>query len=223
MENHARYGENIYALADETVLVNLFIASTLGWKKGGVTITQETRFPDADTTRLTVRCKSADGVALAFRHPGWCQKPVVRINGKRVKAMTNPKDRYCWLETKARDGDVVEIQLPMKLALVPLPNDSRYAALMYGPIVLAARLGTHGLTTGSQLIVNERQSGEMLDEKVEIPRWTKPVARLLSKTKRTPDDELTFVTAGFEGGKDLQMIPWFRLTNERHNLYWHQS
>jgi uncharacterized protein len=220
IENHARYGENIYARDDETLFVNLFIASTLDWKERGVALTQETRFPDSDTTRLTVRCQDAKGVALAFRHPDWCQKPVARINGKRVKTTTDPVGRYCRLERRVRDGDVVEIQLPMKLALVPLPNDPAYAALVYGPIVLGARLGTQGLAPGSQLIVNERQSGEMLDEKIDIPRWTKPLNELPKGTKRTSKDELRFTAQGFDGGKSVELIPWFRLTNERYNLYW---
>ena len=37
IENHARYGETIYARDDDTLFVNLFIASTLDWRERGLT------------------------------------------------------------------------------------------------------------------------------------------------------------------------------------------
>ena len=55
IENHARYGESIYAQDDDALYVNLFIASTLEWRERGITVTQPTRFPDADTTRIDIR------------------------------------------------------------------------------------------------------------------------------------------------------------------------
>jgi DUF1680 family protein len=122
-----------------------------------------------------------------------------------------------------KSGDVVEVRLPMSLRMELLPNAPDHAALMYGPIVLAGRLGTQGLTPDSQLIINERQSGEMLNDKIDIPRWNRPLGELLTQTKRTSDDELRFTTSGFEGGKSVEVIPWFRLTHERYNLYWHTS
>ena len=47
-ENHAKYGEGIYYHNDNGVYVNLFIPSKLTWKEKGVTIIQETRYPEED-------------------------------------------------------------------------------------------------------------------------------------------------------------------------------
>ena len=46
LENHTKYGEFIYAHQQDTLYVNLFIPSQLNWKEQGVTLTQETLFPD---------------------------------------------------------------------------------------------------------------------------------------------------------------------------------
>jgi DUF1680 family protein len=124
-----------------------------------------------------------------------------------------------------RAGDVVELRLPMALALEPLPNapansSKEWAAIMYGPIVLAGRLGTQGLTSGAQLIVNERESGNMLNEPVDVPRWSRWLAELLTHTSRTDAETLRFTTRGFDGGKEVELIPWFRMAHERYNLYW---
>jgi hypothetical protein len=89
--------------------------------------------------------------------------------------------------------------------------------------VLAGRLGTEGLTPGSQLIINERESGNMLQAHVKVPKWTKPLAELVANTKRTSQDRLEFRTAGFDGGASVELVPWFRLTHERYNLYWRRE
>ncbi len=71
------------------------------------------------------------------------------------------------LEREFRPGDVIEVRIPMTLAAGGLPGSQEYAALRFGPIVLAGRLGTKGLAAGSQLIVNERESGQMLNEPID--------------------------------------------------------
>ena len=54
MENHGKYGEFIYSHNDESLFVNLFVASELNWKDKGVTITQNTDFPNEETSKLTI-------------------------------------------------------------------------------------------------------------------------------------------------------------------------
>jgi DUF1680 family protein len=219
MENHARYGENIYARNADSLFVNLFIPSTLDWRERGITLTQQTRFPDSDHTRLVFRCKEPQSLRIALRHPSWCEAMSIRVNGRRA-ATSRLAGGYYYLERRVRDGDTIELRTPMRLKLEPLPHAPDFAALVFGPIVLAARLGTTGLTQGSQLIINERESGNMLDEKIDLPRWSRPLAELIANTKRTSADELRFSTTGFDGGRSVELIPWFRLTHERYNLYW---
>ena len=94
---------------------------------------------------------------------------------------------------------------------------------MYGPITLAGKLGTAGLTQGAQLIVNERESGQMLNESVPVPVWSKPLAELPANLHRIDADSLTFAATGFDGGSRVEFAPWFRLAHERYNLYWRRG
>jgi hypothetical protein len=94
---------------------------------------------------------------------------------------------------------------------------------MFGPIVLAARLGTQGVPAGSQLIVNERESGQMLNEQVAIPAWSHPLGELTSALERQAEPELKFTSRHFDGGGSVEFVPWFRIARERYNLYWHRS
>jgi DUF1680 family protein len=222
MENHARYGESIYSNDFGTLYVNLFLASTLDWRTQGLKVTQTTRFPDEETSSLTFEGNRAASCALALRQPAWCPVMTITVNGRRKQLARQP-GTYFTLRGRVKPGDVVDVRLPMSLALEPLPNAPDYAALRHGPIVLAGRMGTRGLTPGSQLIINERESGNMLNEPVEIPKWERPLAELLANTKRTNPARLEFTTAGFAGGKTVELMPWFRMSHERYNLYWHRE
>jgi uncharacterized protein len=219
LENHARYGESIYAHDGNTLYLNLFISSTLDWHERGLRVVQQTRFPDEDSARFTFHSEQPLDLALAIRQPSWCPAMTLTVNGKAKRVSRRP-DEYIELKLRVRPGDTLEVRVPMSLHLEPLPNAPNYAALMYGPIVLAGRLGTAGLAPGSQLIINERESGKMLNEVMPIPRWNRPLAELVANTTRTDASSLAFTTRGFDGGASVELIPWFRLAHERYNLYW---
>ena len=72
MENHGKYGELIYTHTENELYVNLFIASELDWAERGVRIIQETKFPDEESVRLTIRTEKPMKFKLLIRHPHWC-------------------------------------------------------------------------------------------------------------------------------------------------------
>ncbi len=223
IENHARYGESIYSQSHDALYVNLFMASALQWRQRGITVTQETNFPDSDTVTLRFDGKKQQNLKLRIRHPEWCAEMTTAWNGKSVATSKLPGSYFELPGGRIRPGDTLRITLPMKLRAEPLPNSPDHVALMYGPIVLAGRMGTEGLTPGSQLIINERESGNMLQADVKIPRWTKPLDQLAANTSRINQETLEFRATGFEDGASVDLLPWFRLTHERYNLYWERA
>ena len=69
----------------DALYVNLFVASELNWKAKGVTIRQETDFPYAETSKITI-AEGKGQFALNVRYPGWV-KPgqfSVKVNGQPV-------------------------------------------------------------------------------------------------------------------------------------------
>jgi DUF1680 family protein len=223
IENHARYGESIYAFDDNALYVNLFMASTLQWRERGITVTQETRFPDDDVIKLRFECARPQSLRLRIRHPAWCAEMRITRAGRIVTTSRKPGSYFEIPGTRIRDGSTFEVRVPMTLRAEKLPNAPDYAALVYGPIVLAGRFGTEGLAPGAQLIVNERESGNMLQADVKIPRWTRSFEELVNRTKRTSDKTLEFLLTGFEGDASVELLPWFRMTHERYNLYWRRE
>jgi hypothetical protein len=70
----------------------------------------------------------------------------VKVNGQNQQATANSFS-YLDLDRTWANGDVVEITLPMSLHIAPASDDKQVQAAMYGPLVLATRMGFDGLTT----------------------------------------------------------------------------
>ena len=102
----------------------------------------------------------------------------------------------------------------------PLPGAPDVVAFAYGPVVLAGRLGTEGVTPAAQIIKNERESGSMLNAPVEVPTLVGDVADLARRVRPVPNEALTFETAGLGRPHDVRLAPYFRLAHERYTLYW---
>lgn len=223
MENHAKYGEMIYASRDRELIVNMFIPSVLEWEEYGMTFTQETSFPEKESTRIVVGTEKPGKMKISFRCPEWMDKTrvAVSVNGKSVEAELN--DGYYTVERKWKDGDAVEISLPMTLRAVQLPDKSNYYSFMYGPVVLASDLG------------KERLDGQFADDSrgghiasgPQLPLQNMPVivgekSNILSYLKRTSPDRLEFTLSGvypsrYEG---MTLKPFYKTHECRYMIYW---
>ena len=152
MEDHARYGELIYAHKNDDLYVNLFIPSELRWAAKGLTLRQETRFPDEDRTTLTFRLDHPARLTLKLRWPGWIApgRMGVRVNGTPApEAASAGPGSFVALSRTWQTGDTVAIDLPKVVTAEFLPQSQAqgrpYVAFLAGPVVLAAPLGSSGL------------------------------------------------------------------------------
>jgi hypothetical protein len=220
MENHAGYGDAIYFHGAGGLYVNQFIASELTWRDTGLTLRQTTRFPDENLIRLEFDGAAPVPFTLRLRKPSWASKPAVSINGQRVAASAGP-DGFIGLDREWRPGDSVELRLPMAVNGVELPGEPERIALVYGPIVLAGRLGRAGLFPGADILRNERTSGQILNVPVDVPQLAGSSASIADDVRRVDDgSSLRFETNGIGSPRDVELVPYFRLHHERYNLYW---
>ena len=146
MENHGKYNQFIYYThTNDTLFLNLFIASELNWKDKGVKIKQETNFPFEEQTKLTITEGSSEFKLMA-RYPAWVSKGALKItvNGNGVSYPALPSS-YVGIDRKWKKGDVVQIMLPMRNTIEHMPNVPEYIAFMHGPILLGAKTGTEDL------------------------------------------------------------------------------
>jgi DUF1680 family protein len=220
MENHAKYGDSIYFQGDDALYVNLFIASELTWRGKGLTIRQTTAFPEEDTSRLTITAERPVRTTLNIRYPSWTRGVAVTVNGDATEVSGRPGS-YIALSREWHSGDVVDVRLPMSLRTESLPGAPDRVAFLYGPLVLAGRLGKAGLYPGADILRNERTSGMILDVPIEVPALAgKPETVLQHVQPAGSSGPLTFETVGIGRPRDVTLIPYHRLHHERYNLYW---
>jgi DUF1680 family protein len=219
MENHAKYGDSIYFHDGDALLVNLFIASELNWQNKRVRVRQTTAFPEYAGTRLSVSAARPTRFTLRLRHPAWCRQLSVRLNGRKLVDSAEP-GRYVEIERTWREGDVIDVDLPMHLHLQPLPGSPGIAALMFGPVVLAARMGRAGMRPGDDLIENERNYGEVLQLPMAMPSLALGEGGIESAVRRSKDAALSFRLRTTESAQDFELVPFHRIAHERYNLYW---
>jgi DUF1680 family protein len=139
VENHAKYGDSIYFHeGSRELFVNLFIPSELRWHDAGLTLRQETRFPEEGASRLTFTCAKPVRLALRVRHPAWTGPGFrVLVNGKAQPE--GAESAGCAVVERAwKTGDTVEVRLPMSLRTEGFRDNPRRLALLYGPLVLCA-------------------------------------------------------------------------------------
>lgn len=225
MENHAKYGEMIYAQAPNRLFVNLFIASQLDWKAQNATVLQETSFPDQPSTRLTTKLRQPKNFTISVRYPSWVAPGAlqVRVNGKRLKIAARPGS---WADVTRRwkNGDRLEVDLPMRLRTELLPHSTNYAAILYGPILLAGALGSEDLKPQDYFGGGTPPIPGQLAQK-SLPESTSPIlvgspGQILSGIVKTRGPKLRFATRGVARPGDVNLVPLYDLHFERYTIYW---
>ena len=226
MENHGKYGEFIYAhRGSDELFVNLFIASALDWPERRLTIRQETTFPDAPRTRLVVTTPAPQRFTLQVRHPAWvaAQGFRVRINGRAWPTASEPST-YLAIAREWRDGDAVEIDLPMRTTVERLPDGSAYVAFLHGPILLAAKTGDDRL---DGLVAGDGRMAHVAPGPY-LPLDTAPMliggpVDLAGRAQPIAGRPLTFRLAGGvepAAARGLELMPFFRVHDSRYMMYW---
>lgn len=216
-ENQAKYGEAIYYHDAKGVFVNLFIPSVLTWN--GFKLKQETTFPDAETTSLTIEATDGSVRSLYLRYPEWSGAVSVKINGKKT-SVKSAKGAYFTLSRTWKVGDRIDIVYPMKLWLSTANDNPDVAAIMYGPIVLAGEMGTEGFTD-LQPYSDPTKSNDYYTYNYQIPanfnnKLSLDRAHLGNSLQRVPGKGLMFRT---KDGK-LSLEPISRVHRERYVIYW---
>ena len=139
MENHGKYGEFIYFHGDDGLCVNLFINSELNWADKGLKVTQETRYPEEQATRLTFNCRKPVRLNVIVRHPYWVGGGFeIKVNDETVPD-GSVAGSYAIVNREWSDDDILEVKLPMALRTEAFADNPHRVALMYGPIVLCAQ------------------------------------------------------------------------------------
>jgi DUF1680 family protein len=224
MENHGKYNQFIYTHKNDSLFLNLFIASVLEWKERGVIIRQETRFPDVEETKLTVT-KGSSHFNLMIRYPSWVKDGDLKIlvNGKAVSFNSHPSS-YVSVNRLWKTGDEIKVLLPMHNSIEHLPNVPFYIAIMHGPILLGAKTGTEDM---KGLIADDSRWGQIPGgEKLPVDKAPKiiedDISKIAGELVPVKGKPLTFITPGLKmlNPIKVELEPFFRIHDARYMMYW---
>ena len=226
-EEFSKLMDSIYWHDETALYVNLFIPSEVRWRARGLTLQQETRFPEDEHIRLRVTANEPVSVKLCLRVPTWVAgSPTLKINGRVLEAVASPGS-YVVLERRWASGDTIELALPMSLRAEPLPDDPGLQAFAYGPVVLSADLGTKDLSpdvitgpAGPRLAAPEPSEPRPPGESPPIPALPLPTVRAAGSPDRwlrRGEGALAFGTADDSGA--LSLKPFNAMLDRRYSVY----
>lgn len=229
LENPGRYGAFIYAKASEGIYLNLYIASELTDSSRGLVLVQDTQFPEEECSRVTLRLREPKTFTLHLRVPGWVQGGAfsVKVNGKSLASVARPSS-FLSLKREWKDGDRLEIALPMSTRVEQLPDHSSWYAFLRGPIVLVASSGTWEMTglradnsrmahvaAGPVLPLHKAPvllpDGKPLEGHVKADTGAGPLHFRLTE----------IVEPAVDGG--VPLLPFYQLHDSRYQMYWESA
>jgi len=194
MESQTKFADSIYFRSVDTLYVNLFIASVVSWPEKGITVRQDTQYPEQLTTKLTITAAGAVvpvALVIKLRVPYWVQPGWrLAINGA-AQTVTAVPGAYVTLDRAWNNGDVIDVTMPAAIALDRTPDSATVQSARYGGIVLAGAYGTTQLTSLPTLSASSIQASP------------------------TP---LVFTAQA--SGAQVQLIPFYRMHHQRYTVYW---
>jgi hypothetical protein len=153
----------------EGVYVNLYLPSTLKWtaENGArMSLTQSGGYPIDGNIAMVVQGSKAANFALRLRIPAWTATDggaaEIRVNGMVVNAPVSKG--FASLRRKWKDGDRVELRLPLPLRLEAIDGPGTQhpdtVALVRGPLVLFALTDDAPKVTREQLLAAKAMPGQ---------------------------------------------------------------
>lgn len=220
LENPARYAEHIAYRNGDTLWLNLYFAAALEWRERGVRLELHTRFPEEETVRIAVSCLRPARFTLKLRYPAWCEMPTLAINGETLPVRSAPSS-YLGVEREWRDGDMLELRLPMRLRAEPLPHsDGKTIALLHGPVLLAAVVpDVPGIENPAKQRFSEHLAARGKTDAFPPVLVAPSVESALAGLRPTGGAPSEFASHGVLRPSDLVFVPLYRVYEEQYAVY----
>jgi DUF1680 family protein len=214
VEEFSKLNDTIYYHNDDSLYVNLFVASNVDWGEKGVRLRQTTSFPESDRTVLLIEAAPAKAWTLKLRVPSWTTGAnSVAINGKQVGLAGTPGS-YLAITRTWKAGDRVEFTIPMKITAEHLADDPAQQAFLYGPLVLAGQFPKENLAE-----YLEHNQGPEISEApaITVPALTAKSTDPADWIHPVDGQSLTFRTIG--QAEDVTLKP-LNQSWKRFAVYW---
>lgn len=145
--NHSQgwpyYAENLWmATPDNGIAAVLYAESRVKAKAGTgqeISIEEKTHYPFSETIQFIVHTKKESNFPIYLRIPNWCNNASVSINGEQQ----NPQavsGSYLRIENNWKEGDKMELRLPMKIEITTWKENKNSVSINYGPLTFSLKI-----------------------------------------------------------------------------------
>jgi hypothetical protein len=138
------FAEHLWMATPDNGLAAVFYAASEVTAKvgdgGPVTIKTKTLYPFEDAIQFTVSTAKPVQFPLYLRVPGWCERPALRINGKKTPVYAEPRT-FIVVDRPWKQGDTVELTLPMELKLRYWTRNGNSVSVDRGPLTYSLQIG----------------------------------------------------------------------------------
>lgn len=99
-----------------------------------VTFVEQTNYPFSEEIKISMKMAKKSKFSFLLRIPQWCTDPEVRLNGKQIEKLKIEKGFVC-LNRTFKNGDLLSLNLPMKIKISTWKTDGDGIAIERGPLV----------------------------------------------------------------------------------------
>ena len=219
MENMTKLGDGIYFNRGGDIIVNMYLSSVLEDPTLGLKITQTSDIPESDVAKFELSLKEPKEFVLMLRVPDWAAGDIsLTVNGESCEFAEEAG--YAVIERKWKDGDAVEVKIPLALKALNLQDGVYTLCFKYGPVLLAAKLSDENMSTtytGMSVIIPEKttvQNDTLILNEGILPKDVKAEPAKYFKKGEGLSFEFEAVS------EPMEFVPYYSLYNIRYGIYW---
>ena len=219
MENMTKLGDGIYFNRGGDIIVNMYLNSVLEDPTLGLKITQTSDIPESDVAKFELSLKESKEFALMLRVPDWAAGDIsLTVNGESCEFAEEAG--YAVIKRKWKDGDAVEVKIPLALKALNLQDGVYTLCFKYGPVLLAAKLSDENMSTtytGMSVIIPEKttvQNDTLILNEGILPKDVKAEPAKYFKKGEGLSFEFEAVS------EPMEFVPYYSLYNTRYGIYW---
>ncbi len=131
------YRRNIYFQSRDGVVVNLYQPSSVRLpvsRNTNARLTQTSDYPASGDISLKINLSKPARFSISLRIPAWASGAEIRLPGEKLHPAPGT---FARIQREWRDGDRIELTLPMNVRLEPLGSSHpEFVAAVRGPLVL---------------------------------------------------------------------------------------
>lgn len=131
-----------YATPDQGLAAVLYSPCRVTAKVGQgtqVTVAENTRYPFDETISLSITAPQPERFPLYLRIPGWCDRPVLKLNGQPVQVAAKA-GAFVRLARTWSNGDTLELTLPMDVRLRVWAKNHNTVSVDRGPLTYSLKI-----------------------------------------------------------------------------------